>query len=76
MLIFIPVLLICVNGTANCEFMQARTYFKTDEQCRIVLEAQKRHMRSLVLESKEAKITVLEGTCIEADVRDSRGITL
>ena len=76
MLIFIPVLLICVNGTANCEFMQAKTYYKTDAQCRAVLDAQKLHMRSLVLESKQASITILEGTCIEADVRDSRGITL
>jgi hypothetical protein len=74
MLIFIPVLLICMNGTANCEFMQARAYYKTDDQCRAVLDAQKIHMRSLITESKAGTITVLEGTCVEANIRE-RGIT-
>ena len=75
MTIFIPVLLICMNGTANCEFMQARAYYKTDDQCRTVLDAQKLHMRSLVVESRAGTITVLEGTCVEAQVPTSREIT-
>jgi len=63
MIIFIPVLVICLNGT--CEFMQAKTYYTNDAQCRAVLDTQKKHMQEISL----GKIEVLEGTCIEADVK-------
>ena len=75
MIIFIPVLVICMNGTVNCEFMQAKTYYKTDDQCRAVLDTQKLHMRKLVAESKAGIITLLEGTCVETDVQVTRGHT-
>ena len=74
MIIYIPVLLICMNGTANCEFMQAKTHYKTDDQCRAVLDTQKLHMRQLVAEARAGTISLLEGTCIEADVQVTKGI--
>jgi hypothetical protein len=69
MTIFIPVLLICLNG--NCEFMQAKTYYRNEVQCRAVLESQKQHMQNV----SRGKIEVLEGTCIEADIKLTSGQT-
>jgi len=66
MTIFIPVLVICLNG--SCEFMQAKTYYSSDAQCRAVLDVQKKHMRELA-EKANSKIEHLEGTCIDADVK-------
>jgi len=37
--IFIPILVICMNGT--CEFMQPDTYYTQEFQCRDSLEKQK-----------------------------------
>jgi hypothetical protein len=65
MIIFIPVLVICLNGT--CEFMQAKTYYSSDAQCRAVLDVQKKHMIELA-EKGNSKIEHIEGTCIDADV--------
>jgi hypothetical protein len=59
--IFIPVLFICMNG--NCEFMQAQTWFKTEQQCRVVIDAQKEHMQKMALKGG-GMITQIEGTCI------------
>jgi hypothetical protein len=59
--IFIPVLFICMNG--NCEFMQAQTWFKTEQQCRAVIDAQKEYMQKMALKGG-GMITQLEGTCI------------
>jgi hypothetical protein len=67
MIIFIPVLVICMNGT--CEFMQAKTYYQNEAQCRASLEVQKRHMIDLAKEAKQGKIEYLEGTCIDADIK-------
>lgn len=66
MIIFIPVLVICLNST--CEFMQAKTYYLNEAQCRAVLDVQKKHMRDLA-ENSNGKIEYIEGTCIEADVK-------
>jgi hypothetical protein len=71
--IFIPVLVICLNGT--CEFMQASSYYKTDQACRAVLDTQKQHMQELVKKSGKDKDTVIEGTCIEADIKVTKGQT-
>ena len=73
MTIFIPVLFICMNG--NCEFMQAKVYYKIEEQCRASLDMQKEHMRNLVKEADQGKIEVLEGTCIDAEIKITRGQT-
>lgn len=67
MTIFIPVLFICMNGA--CEFMQAKVYYQTDEQCRVSLEKQKQHMRSLVKQSGQGEFDILEGTCVDAEVK-------
>jgi hypothetical protein len=67
MIIFIPVLVICMNS--NCEFMQAKTYYSNDAQCRAVLDVQKKHMLELATEAKTGKVEHIEGTCIEADIK-------
>lgn len=66
MIIFIPVLVICMNGT--CEFMQAKTYYSSDAQCRAILDVQKQHMRNIAEQADSSRIEYLEGTCIDADV--------
>ena len=67
MIIFIPVLAVCLNG--SCEFMQAKTYYQSDAQCRAVLDVQKKHMVELVAEAKTGKAEYIEGTCIGADIK-------
>lgn len=59
--IFIPILFICMNG--NCEFMQAQTWFKTEQQCRVAIDAQKKHMQKMALKGGQM-VTLIEGTCI------------
>ena len=73
MTIFIPVLIICLNG--NCEFMQAQTYYKNEAQCKASMEMQKQHMRNLIKQADKGDATVLEGTCIDVDVKVTRGKT-
>jgi hypothetical protein len=50
-----------MNG--NCEFMQAQTWFKSEQQCRTALESQKDNLRKMALKGN-AMVTQLEGTCI------------
>jgi hypothetical protein len=71
MTIFIPVLIICLNG--NCEFMQGKTYYKTETQCRASMEVQKQHMRNVIKQADKGEATVLEGTCIDADIKTTSG---
>ena len=77
MTVFIPVLFICLNG--NCEFMQAKTYYRDEVQCRASLDGQKQHMRNLVKQAEQqgtkGEITILEGTCIDADIKTTQGRT-
>ena len=65
--IFIPVLWICVN--AKCEFMQAEVHFYQEEKCTQSLEQQKEHMRDLVRQAGQGRITVLEGICVDAKIK-------
>jgi hypothetical protein len=67
MIIFIPVIIICMNST--CEFMQAKTYYLNEAQCRASLDVQKQHMRNIAEQAGSSKIEHLEGTCIDADVK-------
>jgi hypothetical protein len=53
--------------------MQAKTYYKTQEQCKASMETQKQHMINLVKESGKGAAEVLEGTCIDADVKTTPG---
>jgi hypothetical protein len=75
MTIFIPVLFICLNG--NCEFMQGKTYYKNEAQCVASLDMQKQHMRNLVKQAEQqgtkGEITILEGTCIDAEIKTTQG---
>jgi hypothetical protein len=71
--IFIPVLIICLNG--NCEFMQAQTYYKNEAQCKASMEMQKQHMRNLIKQADKGDATVLEGTCIDANIKTTQGRT-
>jgi hypothetical protein len=59
--IYIPVLFVCMAG--HCEFMQAQTWYKTDQQCRAVMEAQKENMQKMALKGGQM-VTQIEGTCI------------
>jgi selenophosphate synthetase-related protein len=59
--IYIPVLFVCMAG--HCEFMQTQIWFKTDQQCRAVIEAQKENMQKMALKGGQM-VTQLEGTCI------------
>jgi hypothetical protein len=67
MIIFIPVIIICMNGT--CEFMQGKTYYHTEAECRASLDIQKQYMRNIIEQAGSSKIEHLESTCIDADVK-------
>jgi len=59
--IYIPVLFVCMAG--HCEFMQAQTWFKSEQQCHAVIETQKENMQKMALKGGQM-ITTIEGTCI------------
>lgn len=59
--IFIPILYVCMNNT--CEFMQAQIWYKSEQQCRSAVDAQKDNLRKMAAKG-DATITLIEGTCI------------
>jgi len=68
MLIFIPVLVICMNS--QCEFQQAASYFVKESECRQVVDLQRTSLQSAFSQIKprpRQPITV-EGTCIVARI--------
>jgi len=60
-ILYIPVLFVCMNG--NCEFMQAQTSYKSEQQCRAVVDAQKENLQKMALKGGQM-VTQIEGTCI------------
>jgi hypothetical protein len=68
--IFIPVLFICMNG--NCNFMQAQTVYRSEAQCRASIDSQKTHMLEVAEQANAGKMTILEGTCINAKIEDPK----
>jgi len=48
--------------------MQSEGYFRTEEKCLVSLELHKEHMTRLVTRAG-GKITVLEGTCVDAKIK-------
>ena len=68
--IFIPVLFMCLNG--NCNFMQAQTFYTTEARCKASINDQKIHMLEVADQAKQGKMSVLEGTCINAKIEDPR----
>jgi len=71
MTIFIPVLIICLNG--NCEFMQGQTYYKNEAQCTASMKMQKQHMLNLIKQADQGEAQVLEGTCIDVNIKSTPG---
>ena len=65
MLIFIPTLIICVN--LQCEFQQTKTYYLKERECREQIDLQKALITAIA--DSEKIPTIVEGTCISADVR-------
>ena len=59
--LYIPVLFVCMNG--NCEFMQAQTFYKTEQQCRAAVDVQKENLQKMALKGN-SMVTLIEGTCI------------
>ena len=60
-ILYIPVLFVCMNG--NCEFMQAQTSYKSEQQCRAVVDVQKENLQKMALKGG-SMVTLIEGTCI------------
>jgi len=60
-ILYIPVLFVCMNN--NCEFMQAQIWYKSEQQCRAAVDAQKENLQKMALKGN-SMITLLEGTCI------------
>lgn len=60
-ILYIPVLLVCMNG--NCEFMQAHTSYKSEQQCRAAVDVQKENLQKMSLKGGQM-VTLIEGTCI------------
>lgn len=60
-ILYIPVLFVCMNG--NCEFMQAQTSYKSEQQCRAVVDVQKENLQKMALKGGQM-VTLIEGTCI------------
>jgi hypothetical protein len=44
-----------------------------EQQCRDSLEKQKQHMRDLVKQAGQSELTILEGTCIDAEIKTVKG---
>jgi hypothetical protein len=57
--------------------MQGKTHYKIEAQCVASLDMQKQHMRNLVKEAEKqgtkGDITILEGTCIDAEIKTTQG---
>ena len=59
--LYIPVLFVCMNN--NCEFMQAQNWYKSEQQCRAAVDAQKENLQKMALKGGQM-VTMIEGTCI------------
>ena len=70
MIIFIPVVFMCIDDT--CNFMQSQTIYKTEQVCRVAIDVQKMHLAGMAKDA--GKPTILEGTCISVEI-PTRGTT-
>ena len=59
--IYIPILFVCMAG--HCEFMQAQTWYKSEQQCRAAVDVQKENLQKMALKGGQM-VTLIEGTCI------------
>jgi len=69
MIIFIPVVFMCIDET--CNFMQSQAIYKTEAKCRVAIDVQKMHLSEMAKDT--GKPTILEGTCIKVEI--PRGTT-
>lgn len=63
MIVFIPVVFMCMEET--CNFMQSQAIYKTEQQCKVAVDAQKINLAGM---AKDTKPTLLEGTCIKVEI--------
>ena len=70
--IFLPIVFMCLNDI--CNFMQSNKVFKLEIQCKLAIDNQKKYMLEIASQAGQPKITMLEGTCINAKV--STGIQI
>jgi hypothetical protein len=52
----------------TCNFMQSQSVYKTEQQCKVAVDAQKMNLSDM---AKNTKPTVLEGTCIKVEMRSN-----
>ena len=64
--IFVPVLFVCMNH--NCEFMQAQNWYKSEQQCRAAVDAQKENLQKIGEDKMEME--VLEAHLMELIILD------
>ena len=53
--------------------MQAQTYYKNEAQCLASMEMQKQHMMTVIRQADKGSATVLEGTCIDVNIKTTPG---
>ena len=64
MIIFIPVVFMCIDDI--CNFMQSQVIYKTEQVCRVAIDVQKMHLAGMAKDA--GKPTILEGTCISVEI--------
>jgi hypothetical protein len=52
--------------------MQAQTFYKSEAQCRVSIDNQKKHLTQMAEKAEQGQVSILEGTCINAKVEDPR----
>jgi hypothetical protein len=51
--------------------MQSQSVFKSEVQCRISIDNQKKHMLEVSNQAGQSKMTILEGTCINTKIENT-----
>ena len=64
MIIFIPVVFMCVEEI--CNFMQSQIIYKTEASCKVAIDVQKMHLANMAKDT--GKQTILEGTCVSVEI--------
>ena len=64
MIVFIPVVFMCIEET--CNFMQSQSVYKTEQQCKVAVDKQKANLADMAKDT--SKPTLLEGSCIKVEI--------
>jgi len=51
--------------------MQSQSVYKSEAQCRVSIDNQKKQMVEIANQAGQSKMTILEGTCINAKINSS-----